>query len=233
MSTCGIRARSTIVSMAIVAVGLLLFVWLIAKVGSAADLDGLGQVGWGLAGRPGDRGCAVRRAGTGVDAAVSSRRTACGSATRSWPWSAATRSATSRRSARSSASRPRPPSCATACRSAPALTALAIENVFYTLSVAAMIAAGIIALLLRGGLERELRLAARLASSWCWRSRRRDMGADAAAGCAQPGACRGRADRCRRLAVLTESRRSAASKRKSTRSRRGAAAPLAQSSPRS
>ena len=37
-----------------------------------------------------------------------------------------------------------------------AFTALAIENVFYTLSVAAMIAAGIIALLLRGGLEREL-----------------------------------------------------------------------------
>jgi hypothetical protein len=41
-----------------------------------------------------------------------------------------------------------------------AFTALAIENVFYTLSVAAMIAAGITALLLRGGLERELRLAA-------------------------------------------------------------------------
>jgi hypothetical protein len=43
-----------------------------------------------------------------------------------------------------------------------AFTALAIENVFYTLSVAAMIAAGITALLLRGGLERELRLAAEL-----------------------------------------------------------------------
>ena len=40
---------------------------------------------------------------------------------------------------------------------AAAFTALAIENLFYTLSVAAMIAAGIIALLLRGGLERELR----------------------------------------------------------------------------
>jgi hypothetical protein len=43
-----------------------------------------------------------------------------------------------------------------------AFTALAIENVFYTLSVAAMIAAGITALLLRGGLERELQLAAEL-----------------------------------------------------------------------
>ena len=43
-----------------------------------------------------------------------------------------------------------------------AFTALAIENLFYTLSVAAVIAAGIIALLLRGGLERELLLAAEL-----------------------------------------------------------------------
>jgi hypothetical protein len=43
-----------------------------------------------------------------------------------------------------------------------AFTALAIENLFYTLSVAAVIAAGTIALLLRGGLERELLLAAEL-----------------------------------------------------------------------
>jgi hypothetical protein len=45
---------------------------------------------------------------------------------------------------------------------AAAFTALAIENLFYTLSVAAVIAAGIIALLLRGGLARELMLAAEL-----------------------------------------------------------------------
>jgi hypothetical protein len=45
---------------------------------------------------------------------------------------------------------------------AAAFTALTIENVFYTLSVAAMIAAGITALLLRGGLDRELRLVAEL-----------------------------------------------------------------------
>ena len=43
-----------------------------------------------------------------------------------------------------------------------AFTALAIENVFYTLSVAAMIAAGITALLFRGGLEHELRVAAEI-----------------------------------------------------------------------
>jgi hypothetical protein len=44
-----------------------------------------------------------------------------------------------------------------------AFTALAIENVFYTLSVVAMIAAGMIALLLRGGLARDLQLAAEIA----------------------------------------------------------------------
>jgi hypothetical protein len=44
-----------------------------------------------------------------------------------------------------------------------AFTALANENVFYTLSVVAMIAAGMIALLLRGGLARDLQLAAEVA----------------------------------------------------------------------
>lgn len=41
-----------------------------------------------------------------------------------------------------------------------AFTALAIENLFYGLSVAAMLAAGLVALLLRGGLDRGQRLAA-------------------------------------------------------------------------
>ena len=45
---------------------------------------------------------------------------------------------------------------------AAAFTALAIENVFYTLSVATVIAAGTLALLLRGGLDQQLRLAAEL-----------------------------------------------------------------------
>lgn len=44
-----------------------------------------------------------------------------------------------------------------------AFTALAIENVFYTLSVAAVIAAGTIALLLRGGLASDVRLVAEIA----------------------------------------------------------------------
>ncbi|MGH9372934.1 MAG: lysylphosphatidylglycerol synthase domain-containing protein [Vicinamibacterales bacterium] len=44
-----------------------------------------------------------------------------------------------------------------------AFTALAIENLFYTLSVAAVIAAGTIALLLRGGLASDMRLAAEIA----------------------------------------------------------------------
>jgi hypothetical protein len=44
-----------------------------------------------------------------------------------------------------------------------AFTALAIENVFYTLSVAAVIAAGTIALLLRGGVASDVRLAAEIA----------------------------------------------------------------------
>ena len=43
-----------------------------------------------------------------------------------------------------------------------AFTALTIENVFYTLSVAAMIAAGIVALLLRGGLDRGLQMVAEM-----------------------------------------------------------------------
>jgi hypothetical protein len=44
-----------------------------------------------------------------------------------------------------------------------AFTALAVENIFYTLSVAAMIAAGTIALLLRGGIAGNMRLAAEVA----------------------------------------------------------------------
>jgi hypothetical protein len=44
-----------------------------------------------------------------------------------------------------------------------AFTALAVENLFYTLSVAAVIAAGTIALLLRGGIATQVRLAAEIA----------------------------------------------------------------------
>ena len=44
-----------------------------------------------------------------------------------------------------------------------AFTALAIENVFYTLSVGAVIAAGTVALLLRGGLASDVRMAGEIA----------------------------------------------------------------------
>jgi hypothetical protein len=44
-----------------------------------------------------------------------------------------------------------------------AFTALAIENVFYTLSVGAVVAAGTIALLLRGGLASDVRMAGEIA----------------------------------------------------------------------
>ena len=113
-----------------------------------------------------------------------------------------------------------------------AFTALAIENVFYTLSVAAMIAAGIIALLLRGGLERELRLAAEIGIvlvlaiyvGAAWALLRQPALLSRAIGA-------GRAGSSWRSAVLTGSRRSAGSSRTSTRSRRGAAAPRPRSSP--
>ena len=78
---------------------------------------------------------------------ASSRRTGCPSSKHSGRSSPETRSATSCRSGRSSASRPRRRSSGTRSALGPAVTALAIENVLYTLSVAAMIAAGMAALL--------------------------------------------------------------------------------------
>ena len=53
-----------------------------------------------------------------------------------------------------------------------AFTALAIENLFYTLSVAAVIAAGTIALLLRGGLSANCCSRPSSGSCWCWRCMR-------------------------------------------------------------
>ena len=92
----------------------------------------------------------VRSTGRRMGTLCRAARTAFDSSTRSTRLCVETRSATPHRSARSSANQPRLPACATAFRSQPALTALAIENVFYTLSVAAMIAAGAIALLFAG-----------------------------------------------------------------------------------
>ena len=76
-----------------------------------------------------DRRPAVSGARARLAAVPRAAAHACASTTRSPRSSAATRSATSRRWVRSSASRQRRRSCAAGFRSAPAATALAIENV--------------------------------------------------------------------------------------------------------
>ena len=117
-----------------------------------APPDRMGPPGRNRAGRP-----ALLLRAPRHGRCASSRRTACASPTRSVACSPAMRSGTSRRSGRSSASLRRRRSCAASVPLAPALTALAIENVLYTLSAAAMIAAGMIALLFRAELPAQLR----------------------------------------------------------------------------
>ena len=152
---------STIVSIAIIASGLLLLVWLIARADPRQIWQALGQVGWGFVSILAIAGArfAVRALAwmrclepphrlkfTEAFTAVLCGD-ALGNATPLGPLVS--------EPAKVAFVRDRVPMGA-------AFTALAIENVFYTLSVAAMIAAGITALLLRGGLERELRLAAEI-----------------------------------------------------------------------
>ena len=152
---------STVVSIAIVAVGLLLLAWLIAKADPRQIWIALGQVGWGFLAILAIAGArfAVRALAwmrclepphrlrfTEAFTAVLCGD-ALGNATPLGPLVS--------EPAKVAFVRDRVPMGV-------AFTALAIENVFYTLSVAAMIAAGITALLLRGGLERELRLAAEI-----------------------------------------------------------------------
>ena len=152
---------STIVSIAIVASGLLLLAWLIARADPRQIWEALGQVGWGFVSILAIAGArfAVRALAwmrclepphrlkfTEAFTAVLCGD-ALGNATPLGPLVS--------EPAKVALVRDRVPMGA-------AFTALAIENVFYTLSVAAMIAAGITALLLRGGLERELRLAAEI-----------------------------------------------------------------------
>ena len=152
---------SAIVSIAIIASGLLLLVWLIARADPRQIWEALGQVGWGFASILAIAGArfAVRALAwmrclepphrlkfTEAFTAVLCGD-ALGNATPLGPLVS--------EPAKVAFVRDRVPMGA-------AFTALAIENVFYTLSVAAMIAAGITALLLRGGLERELRLAAEI-----------------------------------------------------------------------
>jgi len=147
--------------MATIAAGLALLGWLVWSAGPQQIWGGLRQVGWGLVAiiaiaglRFGVRAVAWRlclepphrlRLGEAFTAVLCGD--ALGNATPLGPLVS--------EPAKVAFVRDRVPMAA-------AFTALAIENLFYTLSVAAMIAAGITALLLRGGLERELRLAAEL-----------------------------------------------------------------------
>ena len=148
-------------SIAFIAAGLALLAWLIWSAGPQQIWGGLRQVGWGLVAiiaiaglRFGVRAVAWRlclepphrlRLGEAFTAVLCGD--ALGNATPLGPLVS--------EPAKVAFVRDRVPMAA-------AFTALAIENLFYTLSVAAMIAAGITALLLRGGLDRELRLAAEL-----------------------------------------------------------------------
>ena len=137
------------------------------------------------------RGAALRAARDRVARVPRTAAPTAVSRRRSPPSSPATRSATSRRSG-SIASEPAKAALRArgACRSAPALTALAIENMFYTLSVAAMIAR------VDDRAARQLRSAARRAAcrhgSPSPRSaaifRRRRVAAVAPAGARQPDA---------------------------------------------
>ena len=153
--------RSALPSVAITAAGVALLGWLIWSAGPQQIWGGLRQVGWGLiaiiaiAGlRFGVRAVAWRlclepphrlRLGEAFTAVLCGD--ALGNATPLGPLVS--------EPAKVAFVRERVPVAA-------AFTALAIENVFYTLSVAAMLAAGTTALLLRGGLERDLQIAAEL-----------------------------------------------------------------------
>ena len=223
---------STVVSIAIVASGLLLLVWLIARADPRQIWAALRQVGWGfviilaIAGaRFAVRALAWMRC---LEPPHRLRFTeaftavlcgdALGNATPLGPLVS--------EPAKVAFVRDRVPMGV-------AFTALAIENVFYTLSVAAMIAAGITALLLRGGLERELRLAAEIGiilvlaiyigATWVLMRQPAVLTRTlAVVGAGGSGARPSASDR----------EGPAGSNRRSTHLRRGAAAPPAPSSPR-
>jgi hypothetical protein len=154
-------ARPSIAAVVTTGVGLLLLIWIIWSAGPQQIWSGLRQVGWGLLAIIGIAGLrfAVRAVAwirclepphtlRFADAFVA---VVCGDAL----GNATPLGPLVSEPAKVAFVRSRVPMAA-------AFTALTIENVFYTLSVAAMIAAGIVALLLRGGLVRELRLVAEL-----------------------------------------------------------------------
>lgn len=153
--------RSAIAAAATITAGLLLLIWIVGSAGPQQIWEGLRQIGWGLAAIVAIAGLrfAVRAAAwmqclepphalrfrDAFMAVISGD--ALGNATPLGPLVG--------EPAKAAFVRDRIPLGA-------AFTALAIENLFYTLSVAAMIAAGIAALLLHGGLDRGQRLAADL-----------------------------------------------------------------------
>jgi hypothetical protein len=153
--------RRSITGLVIAALGALLLVWLIWSAGPQKIWEGLQRVGWGLLAVIAIAGLRfVARAAAWVRCLETPHRLrlidaftavvsgdALGNATPLGPLVS--------EPAKVALVRTRVPLAA-------AFTALAIENVFYTLSVATVIAAGTLALLLRGGLDQQLRLAAEL-----------------------------------------------------------------------
>ena len=156
------RRTLTLAGLLTTAAGIALFIWLIWTTGPRTVWDGFRQVGWGLAAIIAIAGVRfllraaawirclepphTLRAGEAFAAVVAGD--ALGNATPLGPLVG--------EPAKVALVRTRVPLGV-------AFTALAVENVFYTLSVAAVIAAGTIALLLRGGVASDVRLAAEIA----------------------------------------------------------------------
>ena len=153
--------RRSITGLIIAALGGLLLVWLIWSAGPQKIWDGLRQVGWGLVAVIAIAGLRfVARAAAWIRCLERPHRLRLGDAFTAVVSGDALGNATPlgplvSEPAKVALVRTRVPLAA-------AFTALAIENVFYTLSVAAVIAAGTVALLLRGGLDQQLRLAAEI-----------------------------------------------------------------------
>jgi hypothetical protein len=156
------RRTVTLAGIATALAGFALFLWLVWTAGPRAVWDGFRQVGWGLAAIIGLAGVRFALRGAAWARCLEPPHTlrladaftavvsgdALGNATPLGPLVG--------EPAKVAFVRDRVPLGA-------AFTALAVENVFYTLSVAAVIAAGTIALLLRGGLASDVRLAAEIA----------------------------------------------------------------------
>ena len=204
----------------IAAAGIALFVWLVWRVGTERDLDRLPPDRMGARA---DRACSAACGSPRAPARGRSPRAAAPAALRRRLRRRRLRRRARQRDAaraRSSASRPRSRACAAACRSARRSRRWRSRTSLYTLSVAAMIAAGTIALLFSVDAS-----AVRCGSSARPRSPRSSLlfaasavGAVAAAGRPEPAGCpRRRPDASARLRATRTAR--ARSSRRSTRSR--------------